>query len=71
MKFMDKVMFRWMPLTSHIYLNGENGNVKCCLQKKSVETLRSVGAVNNSDCVDIDTGALIMKMPELLRTDIP
>lgn len=42
-----------------VYLNGENGNVKCCLQKKSVETLRSVGAVNNSDCVDIDTGALI------------
>ncbi len=42
-----------------VYLNGENGNVKCCLQKKSVEVLRSVGAVNNSDCVDIDTGALI------------
>lgn len=42
-----------------VYLNGENGNVKCCLQKKSVETLRSVGPVNNSDCVDIDTGALI------------
>ena len=42
-----------------VYLNGENGTVKCCLQKKSVETLRSVGAVNNSDCVDIDTGALI------------
>ncbi|MEI3417868.1 MAG: L-fucokinase [Blautia sp.] len=42
-----------------VYLNGENGNVKCCLQKKSVKTLRSVGAVNNSDCVDIDTGALI------------
>ena len=42
-----------------VYLNGENGNVKCCLQKKSVETLREVGAVNESDCVDIDTGALI------------
>lgn len=42
-----------------VYLNGENGNVKCCLQKKSVEVLRSVGAVNDSDCVDIDTGALI------------
>lgn len=42
-----------------VYLNGENGNVKCCLQKKSVEVLKSVGAVNNSDCVDIDTGALI------------
>lgn len=42
-----------------VYLNGENGNVKCCLQKKSVEVLREVGAVNESDCVDIDTGALI------------
>lgn len=42
-----------------VYLNSENGNVKCCLQKKSVEVLREVGAVNESDCVDIDTGALI------------
>ncbi len=42
-----------------VYLNGENGNVKCCLQKKSEEVLREVGAVNESDCVDIDTGALI------------
>ena len=42
-----------------VYLNGPDGNVKCCLQKKSVETLRAVGAVNESDCVDIDTGALI------------
>ena len=42
-----------------VYLNGENGNVKCCLQKKSVDVLREMGAVNESDCVDIDTGALI------------
>lgn len=42
-----------------VYLNGENGNVKCCLQKKPVEELRRVGAVNEADCVDIDTGALI------------
>ena len=42
-----------------VYLNGENGEVKCCLQKKSVETLREVGAVNEQDCVDIDTGAII------------
>lgn len=42
-----------------VYLNGADGNVKCCLQKKSVEVLREVGAVNESDCVDIDTGALI------------
>ena len=42
-----------------VYLNGADGNVKCCLQKKSAEVLREVGAVNESDCVDIDTGALI------------
>lgn len=40
-------------------MDGENGNVKCCLQKKSVEVLREVGAVNESDYVDINTGALI------------
>ncbi len=42
-----------------VYLNGDNGNVRCCLQKKPVEELRRVGAVNSSDCVDIDTGALV------------
>lgn len=42
-----------------VYLRGENGNVKRCLQKRSVEELRSVGAVNDADCVDIDTGAII------------
>lgn len=42
-----------------VYLNGKNGEVKCCLQKKSVDVLREVGAVNEQDCVDIDTGALI------------
>ena len=29
------------------------------LHKQTVETLRTVGAVNESDCVDIDTGAVI------------
>lgn len=43
-----------------VYLNGPDGNVKCCLQKKSVEVLREAGAVNESGCVDIDTGALIL-----------
>lgn len=42
-----------------VYLNGENGYVKCCLQKKSEEELRTMGAVNEQDCVDIDTGALV------------
>lgn len=42
-----------------VFLRGEDGNVKRCLQKQSVETLRSVGAVNERNCVDIDTGAVI------------
>lgn len=43
-----------------VYLNGADGNVKCCLQKEiGVNVLRKVGAVNEADCVDIDTGALI------------
>ena len=42
-----------------VYVNGEDGNVKCCLQKKSEEKLRKAGAVNEAGCVDIDTGALI------------
>ena len=29
-----------------VYVNGEDGNVKCCLQKKSEEELRKAGAVN-------------------------
>ena len=42
-----------------VYLNGPDGKVKCCLQKKSVEVLQKAGTVNESGCVDIDTGALI------------
>lgn len=42
-----------------VYLNGENGNVRKCLQKQSVEALRAAGAVNEADHVDIDTGAVI------------
>lgn len=42
-----------------VYLNGKNGKVKCCLQKKSVDYLKSVGAVNEAGQVDIDTGAVI------------
>ena len=45
-----------------VYLNGPDGNVKCCLQKKSVEVLQKAGAVNESGCVDIDTGALIFNV---------
>lgn len=58
-----------------VYLNGEAGEVKRCLQKKSVETLREVGAINEQECVDIDTGALIFStemmnsLYSLIKTD--
>ncbi len=42
-----------------VFLCGEDGNVKKCLQKQSVETLRACGAVNEQNAVDIDTGAVI------------
>ena len=42
-----------------VFLNGADGSVRKFLHKQTVETLRSVGAVNESDCVDIDTGAVI------------
>ena len=42
-----------------VYLRGEDGSVRRFLHKQSVETLRSVGAVNEADCVDIDTGAIL------------
>lgn len=48
-----------------VYLRGDDGYVARCLQKQSVETLRSVGAVNEQNCVDIDTGAVIFS-PEML-----
>lgn len=58
-----------------VYVNGEDGNVKCCLQKKSEEELRKAGAVNEVGCVDIDTGALIFStammdsLYSLIRTE--
>lgn len=42
-----------------VFLNGDNGNVKRFLHKQTVTTLRECGAVNDSNCVDIDTGAVI------------
>ena len=42
-----------------VFLNGADGNVRKFLHKQSVETLHDVGAVNESGCVDIDTGAVI------------
>lgn len=42
-----------------VFLRGENGNVKKFLHKQTVEALRNYGAVNEQECVDIDTGAVI------------
>lgn len=51
-----------------VFLRGENGDVAKFLHKQSVELLRSFGAVNEHDCVDIDTGAVVFssKMLEAL-----
>lgn len=50
-----------------VFLNGPEGNVKCFLHKQTVETLKEYGAVNESNCVDIDTGAVIFSC-DMLRS---
>lgn len=50
-----------------VYLRGEDGNVARCLQKQPVELLREAGAVNEQNCVDIDTGAVIFS-PDILNS---
>ena len=42
-----------------VFLRGADGNVRSFLHKQSVETLKSVGAVNEANAVDIDTGAVL------------
>ncbi|MCR4740622.1 MAG: bifunctional fucokinase/L-fucose-1-P-guanylyltransferase [Lachnospiraceae bacterium] len=42
-----------------VFLRGSDGNVKSFHHKQSVETLKEVGAVNDSGAVDIDTGAIL------------
>ena len=42
-----------------VFLSGEDGNVARFLHKQTVETLTAQGAVNEHNCVDIDTGAVI------------
>ncbi|MCR5734480.1 MAG: bifunctional fucokinase/L-fucose-1-P-guanylyltransferase [Lachnospiraceae bacterium] len=42
-----------------VFLRGSDGNVRSFLHKQSVDTLREVGAVNDSNAVDIDTGAIL------------
>jgi len=50
-----------------VFLRGEDGNVARFLHKQSEQTLRGCGAVNEQDCVDIDTGAVIFS-PEMLES---
>ena len=50
-----------------VFLNGPEGNVKCFLHKQTVETLKGFGAVNENNCVDIDTGAVIFSC-DMLRS---
>ena len=56
-----------------VFLSGEDGNVARFLHKQTVETLRQQGAVNDRNCVDIDTGAVIFSadMLESLYSLIP
>lgn len=49
-----------------VYLSGDNGNVRKFLHKQTVETLTACGAVNERNCVDIDTGAVIFS-PDMLE----
>lgn len=49
-----------------VFLRGKYGNVRKFMHKQTVETLRSCGAVNDQDCVDIDTGAIIFSKEMLV-----
>ena len=56
-----------------VFLSGSDGNVSRFLHKQTVETLKAQGAVNEHNCVDIDTGAVIFSasMLEALYSLIP
>lgn len=56
-----------------VFLSGSDGNVSRFLHKQTVETLKEQGAVNEHNCVDIDTGAVIFgsQMLEALYSLIP
>ena len=45
-----------------VFMSGKDGYVLKCLQKRSVETLKEVGAVDENGFVDIDTGAIIFSV---------
>ena len=48
-----------------VFVSGESGFVKKCLQKKNVDILKKEGAIDNNGYVDIDTGAIIFSSPIL------
>ena len=48
-----------------VFVSGETGFVKKCLQKKSVDILKAEGAIDENGYVDIDTGAIIFSSPIL------
>ena len=50
-----------------VYLMGQSGYVARCLQKQPVDVLKNVGAVNEQNMVDIDTGAVIFS-PAMLES---
>ena len=58
-----------------VYVRSDSGNVKCFLHKKSPETLRALGAVDDQNSCSIDTGAvefspaLCEKLYSLVDTD--
>lgn len=58
-----------------VFLNDGHDNVGQFLHKQSEAHLREVGAVNNQDCVDLDTGAvlfdsdLLQSLVNLISTD--
>ena len=57
------ITFKEKPENAHshgIILSGKNYYVKKCLQKKSVETLNEIGALDKDGFVDINTGIILM-----------
>ena len=48
-----------------VFVSGDSGFVKKCLQKKSVDILKKEGAIDENGYVDIDTGAIIFSSPIL------
>ena len=57
------ITFKENPENAHshgIIISGKNDYVKKCLQKKSIETLNELGALDKNGFVDINTGIILM-----------